>query len=124
MLQDADGYLWLSNFVNKYEIIEMGAITSYHMEEGLARSVPYFIDQLPYFSAGIIDHQGHLWMTSYSGVVYQYDGVNLHEHQVEVDNSRAAILTIYQDRQQQILLGTQNLGILRWTDLGFTQYKI
>jgi len=63
MLQDADGYLWLSNFVNKYEIIEMGAITSYHMEEGLARSVPYFIDQLPYFSAGIIDHQGHLWMT-------------------------------------------------------------
>jgi len=57
-------------------------------------------------------------MDDKSGVIYQYDGVNLQEHQVEVDNSRAAILTIYQDRQQQILLCTQNLGILRWTDLG------
>ena len=124
MLQDVDGYLWLSNFLKKYEILEMGSITFYHTSEGLARSVPYFIERLPYFGAGIIDQQGHLWMTTYSGAVYQYDGANLQEHQVEVNGTMAAILTIYQDRQQQIFLGTQKLGILRWTGLGFDPYKL
>ena len=63
-------------------------------------------------------------MTTYSGAVYQYDGANLQEHQVEVSGTMAAILIIYQDRQQQIFLGTQNLGILRWTGLGFDPYKL
>ena len=40
-----------------------------------------------------------------------------YEHQVEVNRTSADILTIYQDRTQQIFLGTRNIRILRWTGL-------
>jgi ligand-binding sensor domain-containing protein len=124
MLQDTDSSMLLSNFVHRYEVIQMGTMSTYKVKKGFTEDVPYFIDRLPYFNSGIRDHRNQLWMTTYSGTVYQYDGDNLLEHHVQINGKSAAIISIYEDRYHNIFLCTQNLGVLRWTGLRFDPYEL
>jgi ligand-binding sensor domain-containing protein len=69
IIQDKDGYFWLSNFKSKYMI---DANTSmYKKIKGIEKDKPN------YFNSGIVDKDGNLWMTTYGGIVWKYDGKTL-----------------------------------------------
>ncbi|MFK7775437.1 MAG: two-component regulator propeller domain-containing protein, partial [Saprospiraceae bacterium] len=77
MLEDKDGYFWLSNFISKYKVIDQDGTVKYEKLKGIDPSNAAFQNRIGYFNAGVSDNNGDLWMTTYGGGVWKYDGKEL-----------------------------------------------
>lgn len=122
MLEDKDGNFWLSNFISKYKIIESDSSSTYEKLEGTDMSNGDFDDLLPYFNSGLSDTHGNLWMTSYSGTVWKYDGKNFTTFSVKDNFTEALITTIYEDKKGQLWLGTNNTGVYSFNGETFERF--
>lgn len=123
MVQDRDGYFWLSNFYSKYEIdpdIEMGY--KKHKAVDLPKEVVQ--DKLLYFMSGVSDREGNLWMITYSGGVWKYDGKSLSNFEIHNDTEEILLICIYQDNKGVIWLGTKNDGVYRRKGDSFEKFSI
>lgn len=119
ILEDQDGNMWLSNFISKYKMDGSGGY------EKITTNAPLEeIDKhsLPYFNAGLKDHDGNLWMVTYGGGVWRYNGKELDHFPVTKNDSTIYLMTIHQDNNNFIWLGTQNDGVYRWDRNGFSKY--
>lgn len=123
MIQDNDGYLWLSNFYSKYKITP-GSPKGY--EKLKATSLPKDIiqDKILYFNSGISDHEGNLWMTTYSGGVWKYDGNALSNQEIHNGKETVLLVSIYEDNNGTIWLGTNNDGVYKQNGQRFEKFKI
>jgi len=110
LLQDKDGYFWLSNFISKYSIFQEDSIATYRKFEGIDSTERLDLGDLPYFNSGLVDQEGNLWMTSYSGGVWHYDGEHLSNFPVHYEETEALLVSIYEDREGRLWLGSDNLG--------------
>ncbi|MEO0777708.1 MAG: two-component regulator propeller domain-containing protein [Bacteroidota bacterium] len=121
ILEDREGNIWLSNFKTKYVIA--ADASGYQRRPAADLSEEMAADKLLYFNAGLADQNGDLWMVSYGGGVWKYDGATLSNF--EISNAEAAVLLIdiYQDRDGTIWLGTDNDGVYRQTADGFEKFK-
>ncbi|MFK8055198.1 MAG: two-component regulator propeller domain-containing protein [Saprospiraceae bacterium] len=122
MLEDADGNMWLSNGLNKYNI-KAGQNSDYTKLPGLTTSWPTSSDSVAYFNAGMVDTAGHLWMIEYGGSIWKYDGKTLVRFPVSDGNMEVLTISIYQDRQGEIWLGTDNDGVYRFDGTTFKKFK-
>lgn len=120
MLEDKNGYMWLSNFKSKYKINSNSEgyekiKTADHIQKSTG-------DKLPYFNSGLIASNGDLWMTTYHGGVWIYDGESLENYEVHNGRETVLLITIYQDRDGIIWLGTRNDGVYKQDDRGFAKF--
>ena len=116
IIQDKDGYFWLSNFKSKYEIDSNKLI--YEKIKGIEKNKPY------YFNAGLVDRDGNLWMTTYGGGVWTYDGKMLTNLEVKKGTENALLVSIYQDNNGTIWLGTDNDGVYKNNGDKFEKFKL
>ena len=116
IIQDKDGYFWLSNFKSKYEIDSNKLI--YEKIKGIEKNKPY------YFNAGLVDRDGNLWMTTYGGGVWTYDGKMLTNLEVKKGTENALLVSIYQDNNGTIWLGTDNDGVYKQNGEKFEKFKL
>ncbi len=121
MLEDKNGYMWLSNFISKYEINENGA--AYKKLVGIDPTSELLQDMLPYFNSGLSDKEGNLWMTTYGGGVWKYDGQELLNFPVINGVTEALLVSIYQDNQGVLWLGTDNVGAFRYNGETFVKFE-
>ena len=124
MIEDKDGNIWLSNFLSKYKIIENTDQTTYEKLVAVDNSAGHFDDQLPYFNSGLTDNEGNLWMTTYGGGVWKYDGEQLIHFPVNEGDEEVLIVCIYQDNKGIIWLGTDNLSVYQFNGEVFEKFKI
>jgi len=124
MLQDKDGYVWLSNFVSKYQVTSQDSIQAYQKLDGIANLSDYFPERLPYYNSGLVDRDGNLWMTTYTGGVWMYDGAQLANYKVESKTNEALLLTIYEDNNGVIWVGSRNTGVFRFDGERFEHFVI
>jgi len=115
MLQDKDGFFWLSNFISKY-LIEPKTL-KYDKLSGIKKNKPY------YFNSGLSDINGDLWMTNYGGMVWKYDGKTLSEFEINNDEKDVLLITIYQDNNEIIWLGTDNDGVYKSNGKSFEKFE-
>jgi ligand-binding sensor domain-containing protein len=123
MIQDKNGFYWLSNFKSKYKITTSDSTTTYEKFEGISNVNTIFEDELPYFNSGVASENGDLWMTTYSSDIWKYDGEELLKFQVIDGNTDVSVLTIYQDNQGVIWVGTQNSGVFRFNGTSFDKFN-
>ena len=116
IIQDKDGYFWLSNFKSKYKIDSNKLI--YEKIKGIEKDKPY------YFNAGLVDKDGNLWMTTYGGGVWTYDGKMLTNLEVKKGTENALLVSIYQDNNGTIWLGTDNDGVYKQNGDKFEKFKL
>ena len=121
MLEDKAGNMWLSNFISKYQISEDGF--SYEKLVGIDPANELLQDRLPYFNSGLADKDGNLWMTTYGGGVWKYDGQKLYNFPVIDGVTEALSISIYEDNQGVLWLGTDNVGAFRWNGEGFERFE-
>jgi len=123
MLQDKAGYFWLSNFYSKYKI---NPFTPKGYEKVKAMDIPDSIskDKILYFNSGIIDKEGDLWMTTYHGGVWKYDGRSLSNIEIHNGKETVLLICIYQDHDGVIWLGTHNDGVYRKNGKRFEKFEI
>ena len=112
MIQDKDGYFWLSNFYSKYK---PNPLMTNGYEKVKAVDFPKDIDQdkIRYFNSGLADKEGNLWMTTYGGGVWKYDGEKLTNQEINNGKEDVLLVSIFQDKDGVIWLGTNNDGVYR-----------
>jgi ligand-binding sensor domain-containing protein len=123
MIEDKDGYLWLSNFKSKYRIDDKEGIAQYERLEGVDVSKGLLQDRLPYFNSGLSDDNGDLWMTTYSGGVWKYDGEQLYSFPVKDGKKEVLLISIYKDNNGVLWLGTDNAGVYRFNGEAFEKFE-
>ncbi len=124
MIEDRDGYFWLSNFKSKYRVIENENEATYEKLEGIDMSKGQFDNRLPYFNDGLRDKEGNLWMTTYSGGVWKYDGNELQNFPIKDGDEEVLIVSIYQDRQGVLWLGTDNASVFKFNGEIFEKFML
>ncbi len=123
MIQDKDGYFWLSNFYSKYKI-------NPDLPKGYERlkavDIPSEIgaDKILYFNSGISGHDGNLWMTTYHGGVWKYDGNTLSNFEINNGTENVLLISIFQDNKGTIWLGTHNDGVYKQKGDHFEKFEI
>ena len=123
ILEDKDGYIWLSNFVSKYKINELDSKVNYEKLNGIDQSTGLFDESLPYFNSGVTLANQDLWMCSYGGGVWKYDGDTLINIQVKDNQTTVLPISIYKDRNDVLWLGTDNAGVFRFTGKTFEKFE-
>lgn len=115
IIQDKNGYFWLSNFISKYKI-EANSL-AYKKLKGIKKEKPN------YFNSGIVSKDGNLWMTTYGGVVWKYDGKKLSS--IKINNGKEVVLlvTIYQDKKGILWIGSDNNGAYKFNGNTFEKFK-
>ncbi|MGB1268853.1 MAG: ligand-binding sensor domain-containing protein [Flavobacteriaceae bacterium] len=116
IIQDKDGYFWLSNFRSKY-LIDTN-VFQYKKLKGIEKDKPN------YFNSGLSDSEGNLWMTSYGGGVWKYDGQMLHNFKVNNGKEEVLLISIYQDNDGVLWLGTDNDGVYKYNGDTFSKFEL
>ena len=124
LLEDKDGYLWLSNFISKYKISSTDSQSDYEKTSGIKDVNDYFPHGIPYFNSGLSDLNGDLWMTTYTGGVWKLVGDKLQNWKVEKDQTKALLVCIYEDNDGVLWLGSDNLGVFRFDGEAFESYEL
>jgi len=122
MIQDKDGYFWLSNFYSKYRI-DPALPKGYEKLKAVDLPIEITKDKILYFNAGIADEAGNLWMTTYKGGVWKYDGKMLTNIEVKKGTENIPLITIYQDNNGTIWLGTDNDGVYKQNGEKFEKFE-
>ncbi|GHC61093.1 ligand-binding sensor domain-containing protein [Ulvibacter litoralis] len=115
IIQDKDGFFWLSNFISKYKI-EPNTL-EYEKIKGIEKGEP------KYFNSGVSDKNDDLWMTNYRGRVWKYDGKTLSEFEINNEVKDVLLITIYQDNNGIMWLGTANDGVYKSNGKSFEKFK-
>lgn len=110
MIQDTEGYMWLSNFYSKYETRD-DQEKGYTKHKAVDLSNHLESDKILYFNSGLADREGNLWMTTYGGGVWKYDGKTLSNMEISNGHEDVLLIRIYQDKQGIIWIGTNNDGV-------------
>lgn len=121
MIQDKDGYLWLSNFYSKYRI-DTNLPSGYQKQKAVDLPPNLVKDKILYFNSGLSDNDGNLWMTTYGGGVWKHDGQTLSNTEINNGTEDLLLMTIYQDRDGMLWLGTNNDGVYKQSGNGFEKF--
>lgn len=122
IIQDADGYFWLSNFKSKYRI-NPDSLT-YTRTKAVEIDEEVEKDKLLYFNAGISDSHGDIWMISYGGGVWKYDGKTLTNAEINNGAEEVLLISIHRDNDGVIWLGTDNDGAYRNVGASFEKFEL
>ncbi len=79
-------------------------------------------DKILYFNSGTSDDEGNLWMTTYSGGVWKFDGKKLSNQEIHNGKETVLLLSIYIDRNGTIWLGTMNDGVYKQNGGDFEKF--
>ncbi len=122
ILEDKNGYMWLSNFISKYRISDRDSKVEYEKLEGISKSEEHFQNRLPYYNSGLSDRNGDLWMTTYGGGVWKYDGDRLLNFPIKIGETEVLIISIYEDNKGVLWLGTDNAGVWKQDGESFKRF--
>ena len=122
MIEDKNGDMWLSNFMSKYRIAPNDS-NNYEKLVGIDLSSTSFANRFPYFNSGLTDNNGNLWMTTYGGGVWKYDGEKLLNFEINNGIEDVLLISIYQDNNGTLWLGTDNDGVYRHNGVSFEKFK-
>lgn len=122
MLEDKDGNVWLSNFKSKYKVTSENVL-GYEKLKAIDPSHELLDGYLPHFNAGLVDNNANLWMTTYGGGAWSYDGEKLVNYPVKEGTEEALLITIYEDNQGVLWLGANNLGVYKFNGSSFEKFE-
>lgn len=119
MIQYSGDY-WLSNTIHRFRLDDDGGYTTL---SGIDLNVHDVDIRLPYFMSSLVDEHDNLWMSSYSNGIWKWDGRDLIQMHPFIGDTRANSMVIYQDNDNQIWVGTDNLGVFMYNGTTFESYK-
>ncbi|MFK7773936.1 MAG: two-component regulator propeller domain-containing protein, partial [Saprospiraceae bacterium] len=91
---------------------------------GIDPSNAAFQNRIGYFNAGVSDNNGDLWMTTYGGGVWKYDGKELINFPVLDGDQEVLLISIYKDNQGVLWLGSDNAGVFKFNGKDFVKFEL
>ena len=121
ILEDKDGYIWLSHFMRKYKIEEGASETKFKSEKGFDLSNNYGLEDIPYFNSGVL-YDGNLMVSTYGDGVWLFGEENLVPIPVESGSEKAYVVSMYKDKEGRIWLATDNGGAYYYNGAQFIKF--
>ena len=66
---------------------------------------------------------GNLWMTTYTGGVWKYDGNKLRNFPIKDGKTEVLLISIYQDNKGVLWLGRDNAGVYKFNGESFEKFE-
>jgi len=123
MIEDKNGNFWLSNFISRYKINAKDSIVQYEKLQGIGQLDSLIQNRIPYFNSGLSDKNGDLWMTTYTGGLWKYDGNMLVNFPVKDGTTEVLLISIYEDNEGIFWLGTDNAGVYKFNGATFEKFE-
>jgi len=129
IIEDKAGKFWFCNTRYRYNISPNSpagngtGLISYTQEKGIGDLKALVGEDSFYFASIIADRQGDLWMTTYGGGVWRYDGKGITNYPVKDGSKNAWMVSIYQDYRGDIWLGTSNAGAYKFNGKTFEKFS-
>jgi len=122
ILEDKNGDIWLSNFKSKYKI-ESNSDLNYEKLKAVELSDENIKEKILYFNSGLTATNGDLWMTTYGGGVWNYDGKTLSNYEINNGKEDVLLISIFQDNDGILWLGTDNDGVYKYNGKTFKKFE-
>ncbi|MEO8085430.1 MAG: two-component regulator propeller domain-containing protein [Bacteroidota bacterium] len=129
ILEDKDGKFWFCNTSYRYNILpgnrsEQGqTMLNYNREKGIENIKNPDGTDMVYFLSAVQDHNGNMWMATYSDGVWCYDGKKMNHYMVTNGSKEVKLFSIYKDNQDNIWLGTHEAGAFKFNGKAFEKFK-
>jgi len=128
--EDRDGDFWICNTQFRFAMQPRdtskhaaGAI-AYSRRPGIDVSGAGLTEPFFYFMSITADARGYLWMATYAGGVFEYDGAKLTHYPLKDSaGDDIKLLSIATDNRGELWLATQEHGPHRFTDKTFERFR-
>lgn len=128
ILEDRNGLFWLCNSKYRYQLLPGAAEQSpgyvhYTRKPGFDFSDDALGGDRLYFQSAAEDAAGNLWLQTYMGGIWKYDGRGLTQYPVLDGKVPAKVVSLFQDRKGGLWLGTDGSGVYRYDGKGFVRFE-
>jgi len=130
IMEDRTGKFWICNTKFRYNILPGNALSDgninikYRREKGIDISNDPLGDDRMYFQSAAEDSTGSLWLQTYIGGIWRYDGKTVQHYPVKDGNADAKVIRMYQDRNGGLWLATDGAGVYKFNEGQFEKFKI
>ncbi len=128
IVEDKDGAFWFCNTQFRFHVQPHGVAgqdngqISYTRAKGMDLSGTPLREPFFYFMSITDDSNGDLWMATYGGGVWRYDGAKLTHYPVKDGDMDVTLFAITKDNQGDLWLGTQEAGAYRFNGTTFEKF--
>lgn len=131
ILEDKDGAFWFCNTQYRYKVQphqegapgpESGRI-AYTREAGMDLSGTSLREKFFYFMSITEDDKRNLWMATYGGGVWRFDGKVLTHFPVKDGDRDVTLFSITKDSRGDLWLGTHEAGAYRFNGKEFEKFR-
>ncbi|MBK8286376.1 MAG: hypothetical protein IPK97_16700 [Ahniella sp.] len=124
IVEDKDGRFWFSNSLHRYAVNPSDkAGPSFRQEDGIRDATDQTKPQIEGIMSSVVGHDGALWMATYDGGVWRYDGKDVTRYPVKDGDKNITLYTISKDNQGVLWLGTHTAGAYRFSGQSFERFK-
>lgn len=128
IIEDKMGRYWFCNSKYRFNILpgvsEKGkGFINYTKEKGFDIENDDLGGDRIYFQSVAEDNNGNLWLQTYRGGIWRYDGKEAYKYPVKNGAKEVNVIAMYQDRQGGLWLGTQESGVYKFNGKDFVKFK-
>lgn len=123
ILQDKDGYMWLSHFVWKYKITENESSPPFESESGFDLSKYDDLQDVPYFNSGVIYNE-KIMVSTYADGIWAFDEDQLIPIPIDSGSKKVYLVSMYVDKENRIWLATDNDGPYYYDGSRFIKFSL
>lgn len=129
IIEDRRGAFWFCNTQYRYAVQPHGALQDngqivYTREKGMNLSGTSLQEKFFYFMSITEVSNGDLWMATYGGGAWRYDGKTMTHYPVRDDGKDVTMFSIYRDTHGDLWLGTQEAGAYKFNGRTFEKFRL
>ena len=129
IIEDKEGKFWICNTRYRYTVspentTEQGKVlVKYKREKGTDPLKTPKGAEWVYYGAITEDGKRDLWMSTYGGGAWRYDGKEMTQYPVKDGDKNALLVSVYKDNQGGLWLGTQESGVYKFNGKTFEKWR-
>jgi ligand-binding sensor domain-containing protein len=129
IIEDKEGKFWFCNTQYRFNISPNNptgngkGLIHYKQEKGVGDLRARIGEDFFYFPSIVEDDTGDLWMATYRGGAWRYDGKSMTQYPVKDGSKDAWMVSIYKDNRGDLWLGTDDAGAFRFNGKVFEKFK-
>jgi ligand-binding sensor domain-containing protein len=129
ILEDSKGKFWFCNTKYRYNILDGNldgkeGFINYAREGGIDHINDQMGEDRIYYQSIVEDERNDIWMQTYRGGIWQYDGRTLIHHVVKDAIGDVNVISMYQDKLGGIWLGTEKNGPYKFNRKAFEPFTM
>jgi ligand-binding sensor domain-containing protein len=124
IIEDKSGRYWFCNTLHRYEVDPSNpAEPKFKAADGVRNANDPNTAPIGGIMSSAVDSTGALWMATYGGGVWRYDGKDITHYPVKDGDTAITLFSIHKDNQGVMWLGTHSAGAYKFNGKTFEKFR-